>query len=80
MAARLRKTHQEDVRKKIQVSTLINRLTDCAMGKVELTTQQVQSIKVLMDKSLPNLSDVKIETSSQGITFNLNTAPKPKAE
>ena len=80
MAARLRKTHQDDVRKKIQVSQLINRLTDCAMGKIELTTQQVQSIKVLMDKSLPNLSDVKIETGSQGITFNLNTGVKPKAE
>lgn len=76
----MRKPHQEDVRKKIQVSLLINRLTDCAMGKTDLTTQQVQAIKVLMDKSLPNLSDVKIETSSQGITFNLNTAPKPKAE
>ena len=80
MAARLRKTHQEDVRKKIQVSALINRLTDCAMGKTELTTQQVQAIKVLMDKSLPNLSDVKIETGGQGITFNLNTGVKPKAE
>lgn len=80
MAARLRKTHQEDVRKKIQVSQLINRLTDCAMGKVELSSQQVQAIKVLMDKSLPNLSDVKIETGSQGITFNLNANVKPKDE
>lgn len=76
----LRKPHQEDVRKKIQVSLLINRLTDCAMGKLNLTTQQVQAIKVLMDKSLPNLSDVKIETGSQGITFNLNTGVKPKAD
>jgi len=80
MAARLRKTHQEDVRKKIQVTQLINRLMNCAEGKVELTSQQVQAIKILMDKSLPNLSDVKIEGSAQGITFNLNTAPKPKAE
>lgn len=77
MAARLRKTHQDDVRKKIQVSTLINRLTDCASGKVTLTSQQVAAIKILMDKSLPNLSDVKIETGTQGITFNLNTGVKP---
>lgn len=72
MAARMRKTHQDDVRKKIQVSMLINQLTDCATGKKELTTQQIQAIKVLMDKSLPNLSDVKIESGAQGITFNLN--------
>jgi len=32
-----------------------------------------------MDKSLPNLSDVKIETGAQGITFNLNAnLPQPK--
>jgi len=80
MAARLRKTHQEDVRKKIQVSQLINRLTNCADGKVELSSQQIQAIKILMDKSLPNLSDVKIETGSQGITFNLNAGIKPKSE
>jgi len=79
MAARLRKTHQDDVRKKIQVSMLINQLTDCATGKKELTSQQIQAIKVLMDKSLPNLSDVKIETGAQGITFNLNAnLPQPK--
>lgn len=80
MAARLRKNHQEEVRKKIQVSQLINRLSDCANGKVTLTAQQVSAIKILMDKSLPNLSDVKIEHSAQGITFNLNTGVKPKDE
>lgn len=72
MAARLRKHHQEEVRHKIQATQLVNRLTDCATGKVTLTTQQVQAIKILLDKSLPNLSDVKIETGGQGITFNLN--------
>lgn len=79
MAARLRKTHQDEVRAKIQASTLINRLTDCATGKVTLTSQQVSAIKILLDKSLPNLSDVKIETGGNGITFNLNgTLPGSK--
>jgi hypothetical protein len=72
MAARLRKNHQEEVRAKIQASQLINRLTHCAEGKVTLTQQQVQAIKILLDKSLPSLSDVKIETGGSGITFNLN--------
>lgn len=80
MAARLRKNHQAEVRQRIQVSALINRLTDCATGKVTLTSQQVAAIKILMDKSLPNLSDVKIETGAQGITFNLNAGLKPKAD
>ena len=78
MAARLRKTHQEEVRTKIQTTQLINRLQGCADGKVQLAPVQVQAIKILLDKSLPNLSDVKIETGGQGITFNLNTS-LPKA-
>lgn len=72
MAARLRKHHQDEVRAKIQASQLINRLNDCAMGKVTLTTTQVNAIKVLLDKSVPSLSDVKIDTIGNGITFNLN--------
>lgn len=79
MAARLRKNHQEEVRTKIQASQLINRLHQCAEGKVTLAPVQVQAIKILLDKSLPNLSDVKIETGGQGITFNLN-ANLPKHE
>lgn len=79
MAARLRKTHQEDVRKKIQCSYLINRLMGHIDGKVSLAPTQITAIKVLLDKSLPNLSDVKIESGSQGITFNLN-ANLPKNE
>ena len=81
MAARtLRPRHQDEIRQKIQVSQLINRLMSCVDGKVNLTTQQIQAIKILMDKSLPNLSDVKIETGSQGITFNLNANVKPKTD
>jgi hypothetical protein len=72
MAARLKAFQSETTRAKIQAAQLINRLNDCAHGKVTLTQQQVQAIKILLDKSLPNLSDVKIDTGSQGITFNLN--------
>ena len=72
MAARLRKYHQDEVRAKIQASQLINRLMGHIEGKVQLAPTQITSIKILLDKSLPNLSDVKIESGAQGITFNLN--------
>lgn len=79
MAARLRTFQTEATRAKIQAAQLINRLNDCANGKVTLTQQQVQAIKILLDKSLPNLSDVKIDSGAQGITFNLNaTLPSEK--
>lgn len=59
MPARMRKTHQDDVRTKIQTSQLVNRLTDHALGKVELTATQVQAINILIKKTLPDLTSVE---------------------
>jgi hypothetical protein len=59
MAARLRKTHQDEVRTKIQTSQLINRLTNHALGKIELTSTQIKSIEILLKKSMPDLSQVQ---------------------
>lgn len=58
MAERLRKTHQDDVRTKIQTSQLINRLQDHALGTIELTVSQIKAIEVLIRKTLPDLSQV----------------------
>ncbi len=60
MAARMRKTHQDDVRAKIQTSQLINRLTEHALGNVELSATQVRAIEVLIKKTLPDLSAVEL--------------------
>lgn len=62
MAARLRKTHQDDVRAKIQTSQLVNRLTDHALGIVELTATQVRAIEILIKKTLPDLSAIDLGT------------------
>jgi hypothetical protein len=63
MAARLRSRHQDEIREKIRASQLVNRLTDCALGDVELTAQQLKAIEILLRKSLPDLSAVSIEGS-----------------
>lgn len=56
MAARKNKIkHDEDTRKKIQTSQLINRLQDHVLGTVDLSASQIQAAKILLDKSLPNL-------------------------
>jgi len=60
MPARMRKTHQDDVRAKIQTSQLINRLTEHALGNVELSATQVRAIEVLIKKTLPDLSAVEL--------------------
>ena len=58
MAARMRKMHQEDVRAKIQTSQLVNRLTDHALGNVDLSPTQVRAIEILIKKTLPDLQAV----------------------
>jgi hypothetical protein len=60
MAARLRKTHQEDVRSKIQTSQLINRLTDHVFDRAEMTKTQVSAAMGLLRKTLPDLSCVEL--------------------
>ena len=54
MAARLRQTHQEEVKEKIQTSQLINRLNNHIDGKIELSNSQIDAIKFLINKRLSN--------------------------
>lgn len=50
---------EPDVRKKIQTTQLVNRLQDDGLGKINLTDGQRASIKILLGKSLPDLSAVQ---------------------
>ncbi len=54
--ARKKIRHDDETRAKIQAALIINRLHDCIEGKLELTTQQVTSAKILLNKVLPDLS------------------------
>jgi hypothetical protein len=67
MAARLRKTHQEDVRLKIQASQLINVLQKYALGEseYEIPMGRLKAIEVLLRKSLPDLSAVSMEVGGK---------------
>lgn len=60
MATRLRAMHGDEIRAKIQTSQLINRLTNHALGKVDLSPTQVRSIEVLIRKTLPDLQSVQL--------------------
>lgn len=64
MAARTTKIrHDQETRKKIQAAQIINRLTQCVMGEVELTAAQVSAAKTLLDKSLPSLQSVESDNT-----------------
>ena len=64
MAARIRKTHQEEVRLKIQASQLINVLQKHALGDEadgkELNQSRIKAIEILLRKSIPDLSAVQV--------------------
>ena len=65
MAARLKNYHQEDVKRKIQASVLVNLLQDDALGKVTITDGRRQSAKILLDKSISNAATA-IEAAYDG--------------
>ena len=76
MAARLRKTHQDDVRTKIKTSQLINRLNKHIDGEIELSASQVDSIKFLVNKTLSNAPQI-IEQETH-MTAEIEVAERPQ--
>ena len=67
MAARKQLFHPDEVKAKIKTSQLINRLQLNALSKKEtLTRGQIDSIKTLLAKTLPDLKAVE---HSGGMTF-----------
>jgi hypothetical protein len=59
MAARLNRMHSEQVRAKIQASVLIDRLQKHVTGELELTASQITAAQVLLDRSVPKLSQIQ---------------------
>ena len=57
--------HQEDVRRKIQSSQLINRLTNHAIGEIDLTPTQIKAIEILLRKSIPDLAAVQLSGDNE---------------
>jgi hypothetical protein len=67
MAARIRKTHQDEVRAKIQTSNLITRVQKYANGELsdeDISPNRLNAIKLLLNKSLPDLQSVEITGDS----------------
>jgi hypothetical protein len=61
------KLHQEDVRRKIQVSQLINVLEKHALSDddKELSPSKLKAIQILLNKSLPDLSSMQLTGSDE---------------
>lgn len=60
--------HSEETRSKIQADALIKRLSSIAMGEVEATPAQVNAAKSLLNKCLPDLKSVDMQSSDGSMT------------
>jgi len=60
MAARKNKpNHDDQTKRRIQASQLLNRLNLFANGKVEMSAAQVQAARVVIGKSIPDLKSIE---------------------
>lgn len=59
MAARIHRIHSEQVREKIRAGVLIDRLHKHAEGSLEMTASQIRAAEVLLDRSVPKLSQIQ---------------------
>lgn len=64
MARRLNLTHDDETRKKIQTSQLVNRLNDHIFGqngkRIDISATQLKAIEILLRKSLPDLTAIEL--------------------
>lgn len=57
MAARIRKTKlNDDWKKRIQASQVMNRLYSHITGELELTSSQINAAKIILSKMVPDLA------------------------
>lgn len=57
---KLNPRHQQLIRDKIQAGLLVEKLQQCALEGLELTSQQMKAIEILLKKTVPDLSAVEM--------------------
>ena len=66
MAARTNKPlHDEQTKRRIQASQLLNRLYSFANGKVKMSQAQVMAAKIVIGKSIPDLKSIEYSGNDQ---------------
>lgn len=67
MAERKQLWHPDEVKKKIQASQLINRLTEHALSDAPIMdASQVNAIKILLNKVIPDVKAVEVSGPNGG--------------
>jgi hypothetical protein len=71
--------HQERTRQKIADSGVLDRLTKCMLGEIELSQGQIAIGLKFIDKLVPNLAQVEQEVT-QNTPYAVLPAPAPSPE
>jgi hypothetical protein len=64
----------EEHRSKIKTTQLLNRLQQCGLGEVSMTSEQIRAAEICLRKALPDLSQV--EQTGDAATFVMRL-PEP---
>jgi hypothetical protein len=65
ITAKLNPRHQQLIRDKINAALLIDKLQQCALEGLELTSQQMKAIEILLKKSVPDLQSVEMTGNAE---------------
>lgn len=68
-------THDAKTREKIKTSEVITRLIKHVNGQIDMTATQVNAAKILLAKTLPDLSQTKIEAQVEQAEFVISEDP-----
>jgi hypothetical protein len=77
MAARKRVQCADNTREKIKATLLLKKLTEHVLGTVELSSTQVAAAKILLGKTLPDLSQVDMTAEVDATTTIIRKEYKP---
>jgi hypothetical protein len=72
----MRKTRQDEVRAKIQVGNILDRVRKHLEGEIELSATQMKAAELLLRKSLPDLSSIEV-TGAEGGPVQIDAALSP---
>ena len=63
-------------KERIKIGMLINRLSDNALGKIEMTQSQVRSAEILLKKVTPDLSSVALSNEDPNTPLSIRWVDK----
>ena len=68
-------TYRNRVSDRIRASMVIDKLNKCVAGEIALTTAQVQSARMLLDRVVPSLKAIELPQEYDGFTDIRNLGP-----